>query len=177
MLICKKHYLTTLLFRYYHKINAHGRQNLVSLIREKLWIPDEQSSVRNELRKWIICFRFNTKPLIQKIGDLSPVRITLSRPLFKFGINFGGSSVTKCQHKRKFTQYKSYLCLFICMSIKAVHLEIISSLSAVAFSAALRKFFGNQGISSNTYSDNGRNFTGAYAYLKSLFTNLKSSPI
>ncbi|GFU76398.1 DUF5641 domain-containing protein [Trichonephila clavipes] len=54
------------------------------------------------------------------------------------------------------------------MCTKAVHLELVSSLSA-AFLSALRRFVSRRGYPSDIYSDNGTNFVGASAYLKDLF--------
>jgi len=39
---------------------------------------------------------------------------------------------------------KPYICLSVCMSSKAVHLELVSDLSAVAFIKALRRFTRSQ---------------------------------
>ncbi|GFW63059.1 integrase catalytic domain-containing protein [Trichonephila clavipes] len=84
---------------------------------------------------------------------------------------------TKCQHTRKANKFKSYICLFICMCTKAVHLELVSSLSAAAFLSALRRFVSRRGYPSDIYSDNGTNFVGASAYLKNLFQLLHNSNV
>ncbi|GFR21822.1 integrase catalytic domain-containing protein [Trichonephila clavata] len=55
------------------------------------------------------------------------------------------------------------------MCTKAVHLELVSLLSAAAFLSALRRFVSRRGYPSDIYSDNGTNFVGASAYLKDLF--------
>ena len=48
-------------------------------------------------------------------------RFTPCRAFKKVRIDYTGPINTKCNHKRK---YKSYLYLFVCMKIKAVHLEL-----------------------------------------------------
>lgn len=57
--------------------------------------------------------------------------------------------------------YKGYVVVFICMMIKAVHLEAVRSLTSEAFLAALKGFFARRGKSNNMYSDNGANFIGS----------------
>ncbi|GFQ79725.1 integrase catalytic domain-containing protein [Trichonephila clavata] len=63
------------------------------------------------------------------------------------------------------------------MCTKAVHLELVSSLSAAAFLSALRRFVSRRSYPSDIYSDNGTNFVGASAYLKDLFKLLHNSNV
>ncbi|GFS74254.1 integrase catalytic domain-containing protein [Trichonephila clavipes] len=63
------------------------------------------------------------------------------------------------------------------MCTKAVHLELVSSLSAAAFLSALRQFVSRRGYPSDIYSDNSTNFVGASAYLKDLFQLLHNSNV
>ncbi|GFY36789.1 integrase catalytic domain-containing protein [Trichonephila clavipes] len=67
------------------------------------------------------------------MGDLPIERINPCRAFEKVGIDFAGPITTKCLHTRKANNFKSYICLFICMCTKAVHLELVSLLSAAAF--------------------------------------------
>ncbi|GFY21093.1 integrase catalytic domain-containing protein [Trichonephila clavipes] len=66
------------------------------------------------------------------MGDLPKQRITQTRPFEIVIIDFAGPILTKCQHLRKDSQFKSYVCLFICLATKAVHLELVSILSTDA---------------------------------------------
>ncbi|GFW33971.1 integrase catalytic domain-containing protein [Trichonephila clavipes] len=104
-------------------------------------------------------------------------RINPCRAFEKVGIDFAGPITTKCQHTRKANNFKSCICLFICMCTKAVHLELVSSLSAAAFLSALRRFVSRRGYPSDIYSDNGTNFVGASVYLKDLFQLLHNSNV
>lgn len=61
------------------------------------------------------------------------------------------------------------------MTIKAVHLEIVSDLSTDGFIAALRRFCARRGLPENIYSDNGTNFTGANNQLKELYALFNSN--
>ncbi|XP_031359012.1 uncharacterized protein LOC116182608 [Photinus pyralis] len=57
---------------------------------------------------------------------------------------------------------KAYVCVFVCNATKAVHLEVVSDLSAEAFIAAFRRFVARRGCVSHVYSDNATNFVGAH---------------
>lgn len=178
MLIPKRHPVTSAIIRYFHQKSLHsGPEMVLSLIRQTFWIPDGRSTVRHELRSCVQCIKHSARPVHQRMGDLPLARITASRPFEKTGIDFAGPINTKCQHQRKSTTFKSYICLFICMSTRAVHLEAVSSLSTDAFLAALRRFVSRRGAPSELFSDNGTNFIGASSYLKALFKLPREQPI
>ncbi|GFT65312.1 transposon Tf2-8 polyprotein [Trichonephila clavipes] len=178
MLIPKEHHLTSLVIRHFRRVNFHAGQELVlSLIRQQFWIPHGKSAVKKELRNCIDCFKLVAKPVSQMMGDLPIERINPGRAFEKVGIDFAGPITIKCRHTRKANNFKSYICLFICICTKAVHLELVSSLSAAAFLSAQRRFVSRPGYPSDIYSDNGTNFVGASAYLKDLFQLLHNSNI
>lgn len=57
----------------------------------------------------------------------------------------------------------------VCLVTKAAHLEAISDLSTGAFLAAFRRFVARLGRCAKIWSDNGTNFRGADAKLKTMF--------
>ncbi|GFU60873.1 integrase catalytic domain-containing protein [Trichonephila clavipes] len=178
IIIPKHHPITTLVIRQFHLRGFHsGTQVTLSLIRQHYWIPDGQSTVRREIKRCIECCRFNSKPSYPKMGDLPKQRITQTRPFEIVGIDFAGPILTKCQHLRKANKFKSYICLFICLATKAVHLELVSTLSTDAMLAALRRFIARRGHPSEIHSDNGTNFIGANNYLKQLYMLVKEHSI
>lgn len=59
------------------------------------------------------------------------------------------------------------------MSIKAVHLELVSDLSSETFIGDLCRFISRRGRPENIYSDNATNFEGAIKKLKDLFDFIK----
>ena len=59
------------------------------------------------------------------------------------------------------TLVKTYICIFVCFSTRAVHMELCVDLSADTFLSAFRLFTSRRGIPSQVYCDNGRNFVGA----------------
>jgi len=60
------------------------------------------------------------------------------------------------------------------MSVKAIHLEIVTDLSTDAFLAALDRFVARRGIPANIYSDCGTNYVGAACQLKAFFWDAKT---
>ncbi|XP_041778849.1 uncharacterized protein LOC121597275 [Anopheles merus] len=70
-------------------------------------------------------------------------------------------------HRRAVAQ-KSYMVVFVCFSVKAIHLELVENLSTAAF-MAFRRFVSRRGLPSKVYSDNGLNFHGASSELKEFY--------
>lgn len=62
---------------------------------------------------------------------------------------------------RKPTVVKAYICVFTSLTVKAVHLEVVSDLTTEAFIATLQQFAACRGHPTLIWSDNGKNFVGA----------------
>ncbi|GFT33539.1 integrase catalytic domain-containing protein [Trichonephila clavipes] len=90
------------------------------------------------------------------MGNLPAIRLSAGRAFLNVGIDFGGPFITKPNVSRSKVKLKSYLALFICMATKAVHLEVVSDLSADAFLAAFRRFISRRGKPTNMFSDNAK---------------------
>jgi hypothetical protein len=101
------------------------------------------------------------------MGQLPSARV--SRPLVNAGINYVGPFEIKSSNTRSKTTTKSYVALFICMTTKAIHLELVSNLTSETFIAALKRFIARRGLIDHLYSDNGSNCVGANRELTKFF--------
>ncbi|GFW77336.1 integrase catalytic domain-containing protein [Trichonephila clavipes] len=63
---------------------------------------------------------------------------------------------------------KGWVVLFTCAVFRAVHFELITSLSTAAFLQSLRRFISRRGRPTIIYSDNGTNFVGSNSTLNSI---------
>ena len=61
------------------------------------------------------------------------------------------------------------MCVFVSLTVKAVHLEAVSDLTSEASIAALRCFIACRGHPSFIWSDNDTNFVGANCQLKEFY--------
>jgi len=87
-------------------------------------------------------------------------------------VDYAGPVLLKTKPVRKPKLVKAYISVFVCLSVKAVHLEIIvSDLTSEAFLGALRRFTSHCGKPHVMWSD-GTNFVGAANELKALFAFL-----
>jgi hypothetical protein len=94
----------------------------------------------------------------QLMGQLPLARVTVACPFVNVGIDYVGPFEIKSGNTRSKTITKCYVALFICMTTKATHLEMVSNLTSEAFIAALKHFIARRGLIDHLYSDNGSKF-------------------
>ena len=102
------------------------------------------------------------------LGQLPIERITPGPVFDQTGVDYAGPVYIKYGYVRKPTVIKAYVCVFVSLSVKAVHLELVSDLTSEAFIATLRRFISRRGKPSLIWSDNGTNFVGASRELQEL---------
>lgn len=172
-----KHIFSKLLVRYEHVRLLHaGPQLLLASLRDRFWHISGRNLVRKMVRECVTCSRFNPITSQYLMGDLPDYRVTPSRPFLNVGVDFCGYFLIKDRQTRNYKKLKAYVCLFVCLTTRAVHLELVTSLSTDAFLAALRRFFARRGVSANIYSDHGTNFVGAKAEIEK-FVHLNKNEI
>lgn len=171
------HVVTNLLIDEIHKYTLHGGKGLVvNTSRHLYWILNAQRVVAKRINNCNTCVRYRQKTTSQLMGNLPAVRINQSKPFSNVGIDYAGPIFLKTSPHRSARQYKGYFCVFVCMATKAIHLELVSDLTSIAFLAALRRFISRRGLCINIYSDCGTNFKGAEAILdKELRKAIKES--
>ena len=93
-----------------------------------------------------------------------------ARPFLHSGADYAGPLSIRTWKGRGQRAYKGYICIFVCLATKAVHVEIASDLTSGAFLAAYRRFVARRDrCAKQLYSDNSTNFHGANAALQRLF--------
>ncbi|KAL0840696.1 hypothetical protein ABMA28_015888 [Loxostege sticticalis] len=170
ILLDSAHHLCKLIFRHEHIRNMHaGPQLLLATIRQTLWAINGRRLARNVARSCVRCRRVQGNTLVPKMGDLPRQRINANFPFVSCGIDMAGPFYTINRKGRGAKLTKTYLCLFICLRYKCVHLEAVSDLTKDAFIMTLRRFISRRGRPVEIFSDNGRNFVGAANEIKQLF--------
>lgn len=101
--------------------------------------------------------------MTQEMAELPKVRLTPYQPPFtSTGVDYFGP----LHAKRGRGTVKRYGCIFVCMTSRAVHLELAQSLETDAFIMVLRRFLNTRGNVKQLRSDNGTNFIGAERELR-----------
>ena len=148
--------IATLLIQYTHEIHHMGCEYTLAHLREKYWV--RRKDVKRVIRKCITCRRVNGRPCRQMMGLLPETRLdAYSPPFTHVGVDCFGPFNTK----RGRSVVKRYGCIFTCMCIRAVHLEVLEGLDTDSFINGLRRFIARRGQPVTITSDNGLNFVGA----------------
>ena len=108
------------------------------------------------------------------MGNLPEARVTEYRPLTNVGVDYCGPFYIKEKRDRNRRQVEVYVAIFVCLTVKAVHIELVGDLTSETFIAALRRFIARRGFCSTIHSDNGTNIISANNELKELHDLLKS---
>ena len=157
-------WFTRLIIAHYHELVGHsGINHTFAALREKFWVLKGGAAVRSVLAGCWICRRRNSLPGVQKMADLPEARMQMHQPVFfHTGVDCFGPFIVKQGR----SVVKRYGCIFTCMVSRAVHLEVLHSLTSDSFISALRRFVGRRGGVGHVYSDNGTNFVGGQRVLK-----------
>jgi hypothetical protein len=176
ILLPKHHHLVHLLIEHTHVWLGHAGPSQVQFqLSWTYWILSARQVIRQIVHRCVRCFRVSPKPSYPLMGDLPAVRVNPSPPFWNSGMDFCGPFLVRPYSLRKAPLVKVYLCIFICLSTKAVHLEVAHDLSAQSFVDVLKRFISRRGIPNKLYSDCGTNFIGGRSLLdKELKTSLKA---
>lgn len=159
----KRSRLTELIIDSAHITTMHGGASLMlAHLRNEFWLIDSRNTIRNHVHKCNTCFRFSNPSLNQLMGNLPSPRINISLPFTHTGLDYAGPIAIRLRRSpgRQITS-KGYICLFVCLTTKAVHLELVGDMSAATFLASFNRFVSRRGLPTNMYSDNGTYFVRA----------------
>jgi hypothetical protein len=87
--------------------------------------------------------------------------VTEAPPFTFTGIDFAGPMYLKGSDE------KLWICLFTCAVVRAVHLEVVTNLSAESFIRCFSRFVARRGLPSVLITDNAKTFKSARKILQS----------
>ncbi|XP_024881085.1 uncharacterized protein LOC112460568 [Temnothorax curvispinosus] len=176
--VLRTHPLLTLLIEHHHlrTLHAGSRLTLASL-RSEFWILRARSTVRSVLHKCVRCVRERAEIPFELMGDLPDARVNrVAKAFAHTGVDYAGPIATRTAPGRGHQSKKSYVALFVCLTTKTVHLELVSDYSSSAFVAAYQRFVSRRGLPHSMYSDNGTTFQGADRELSAAYAKAIRDP-
>lgn len=176
ILLTKSNPLSKLIISDAHEKTLHGGLTLtLAYVNKHFWILSGTQLAKSIIQKCMKCFKYSAKASQQIMGNLPSVRLNVTRPFKHSGVDYAGPISVKSSTFRTTIISKGYICLFVCMVTKAIHLEAVSDLTTNGFLAAFRRFVSRRGHCSDIYSDCGTNFVGASKELRVLYQKSRKS--
>lgn len=175
IILPSKHPFTELLIKSYHEAYLHvGVNTVVNSLRKKFRILKCRAAVKRIFNDCYVCKQKKIKTSKVKMAPLHYQRTNPNvYPFTYVGIDYFGPILVK--HGRKLE--KHWICLFSCLSTRAIHMEIVPSLTTNSCIMAIMRFMNIRGISREIIADNGTYFVGTKNEIGQLVKELDNDEI
>ncbi|GFY00965.1 integrase catalytic domain-containing protein [Trichonephila clavipes] len=137
--------------RKHEELMHAGGSIAMNRLQENFWILKARKLIRQIIQKCTKCKRFSAQKTEVVPSSLPNDRVSYSKIFQVVGVDIAGPLHLK--DKRK-----GWVVLLTCAVFRAVHFELITSLSTATFLQSLRRFISRRGRPTIIYLDNGTNF-------------------
>ncbi|XP_060575739.1 uncharacterized protein LOC132733143 [Ruditapes philippinarum] len=170
ILLPKKDIFTRLVVESVHKLCLHtGISQTLASVRHKYWIPQGRAVVRSVISACTICRKVEGGPYkMPNMPSIPKMRVSESSPFTYTGLDYLGPFYIKHTGETK----KVWICIFTCLVIRAIHLEVIQDMSSEEFMLCLRRFISQRGTPIQIISDNASQFKSASTAMYRIWKNV-----
>ena len=149
--------LVDLIVQHIHNTHFHcGVSYTLSVYRLSFWSPKICTRVKSLLLWCVTCRRQKAKTIAKPpLPPLPAERVQWQRPFATVGVDHTGHFYARDAQGQ---HIKLYICLFVCATTRAVHLEVVDNLSMKSFILCLRCLAAAKGMPSVILSDSHRTF-------------------
>ncbi|XP_060559357.1 uncharacterized protein LOC132719590 [Ruditapes philippinarum] len=156
ILLPHKEEFTELVIQRAHKECMHyGISHTLSRTKQTYWITRGRSAVKAALNKCNVCRRYDGGPYKMPVmAALSSSRVQKSSAFSRTGLDYLGHLNIKTSNGNR----KVWMCLFSCMTTRAIHLEVIQDLNTEEFLMCLQRFISQRNTPIEIASDNAAQF-------------------
>ena len=155
-LLPRQEYFTKLLIQYVHERLIHaGVSHTLASLRQEYWIIKGRREVKSVLSRCLVCRRHEGPSFsLPRMPPWPRERVAQTMPFQFIGLDYMGPVLVK-EGKEVI---KSWICLFTCLSVCAIHLEWVKDLTPEQFLSCLRRFVARRGKPQSVISDNAPQF-------------------
>ncbi|XP_062549816.1 uncharacterized protein LOC134214463 [Armigeres subalbatus] len=170
VILPRKHPVTKLIVEEFHQMYNHGNsETVVNEVRQSYHIVRLRTVVKQIAASCQWCKVKKASPKIPRMAPLPLARLSsFTRPFTYTGIDYFGPLLVKLGR----SAVKRWICLFTCLTTRAVHVEVAHSLSTPSCVKCVRRFVCRRGAPAEIYTDNGTNFHGAERMLRAQLEKL-----
>ena len=153
-----------LLITHIHSSHNHiGLSHTLSLHRQRCWTPKICSHIKNLLLRCVVCQKIKGGTIKRPLPPPLPAeRVKWVPPFSQVGVDHKGHFTIRDERGNR---TKTFICLFVCTTTRAVHLEVVTNLSTSALIMCLRRLAAAKGMPSLILSDNHRTFISGETFL------------
>ena len=150
-----------------HVMNSHSPVlPTLTLLRQNFWDPRCHPLISLLIRNCVTCWKVRLRAYqLPPPPPLPKERTRYERPFQSVGID-NTSTFTVLMEDGSESQI--YITIFVCATMRAVHLEMTPTLTSRDFLLAFRRFCAIYGTPAVVLSDNGRSFVSAEACIAKL---------
>ena len=134
------------------------RETLTEL-RSCFWVVKGRQAVKTVIGICSVCKKIEGRSYaVPHSPPLPEFRLSDQFAFSRVGVDFAGPMYVRHIFAKGGGMNKVYIALFTCATSRAVHLELVPSLTAESFIKALARFKGRRGTPTLIVSDNGKTF-------------------
>jgi hypothetical protein len=157
-----------------HKRLLHaGVSHTLAEIRKEHWVIQGRSAVRKIIRQCLICLHWEGGPFqTPNFAHLPKYVLSDEYPPFTFiAMDYLGPLLVKNES----SCIKKWVCLFTCLNVRAIHLELVDDLTTDSFLLCLRRFLARRGTPSLIMCDNASNFKQGCSVIDKIWKRVTST--
>lgn len=119
---------------------------MLQYIRKNYWIVTGRAMVKSHMNRCKVCKLHTRMTEQQQMASLPKVRVQAAPAFYHSGVDYCGPFLVRVGGPRSRTLVKVYVCIFICMVTRSIHIELSEDLSTRAFLDVYDRFVHRRGI-------------------------------
>ena len=164
ILLPKCHFSLLIVREKHAQLKHAGVSQMITAVRDHYWVIGLRSLARKVKGECLSCKRVDARACQEPMAPLMEARLKKAPAFNTTGLDYAGPVYCK-----DFPGEKFYILLFTCAVTRAVHLELVNSLSLTHFLLAFRRFVSRRGLPKTVFSDNAKTFKSASTELLKLY--------
>ncbi|KAK6760856.1 hypothetical protein RB195_022067 [Necator americanus] len=136
---------------------------MLFLAEQTYWVPQSSRAIKKYIKDCTTCKRCRGMPFgAPEMPPLPSDSVTISKPFQNVGCGFMGPFVSTRNERM-------YICLYTCLAIRAIHLEMVESLGTGAFLNSFIRYVSRRSVPLLMRTDCGSNFKLGQKIIEKLF--------
>ncbi|XP_055622593.1 uncharacterized protein LOC129766152 [Toxorhynchites rutilus septentrionalis] len=164
IILPRQHQITFLIVDWYHRRFRHAnRETIFNEIRQRFEIAALRRLLDKVQRACLHCRIAKANPSPPAMAPLPETRLTAFLHPFTFtGLDYFGPLIVRVGR----SNVKRWVALFTCLTIRAVHMEVIYSLTTESCIMAVQRFVARRDKPREIWTDNATCFHGTHNEMK-----------